>query len=124
MITLNINDIYGVSSYITKDSIRIKFRCPLPHESWHVLLKSIHELIEEDLLNWEFDLTELEHPCSTDIGMWVTLNNKIVNQGGTLHFIVGHDSCAHKYMKLTKLDKMFSITAQDPNQDTFEDKYA
>jgi hypothetical protein len=77
---LNINNIHGVAAYLDSEKIRLKFRSSLQLESWHVLLKTINDLIQADLLYWNFDLTELKYPSSTDIGMWVTCISRFKNQ--------------------------------------------
>ena len=110
MITHSINDVYGVSTYIADEAIRIKFRRPLPLESWHVLLKSIHELIKEGLINWEFDLTELEYPCSTDIGMWVTCGSRIKLKSGKLVYVVRKGSSVHMLLEFTRLIEILNIS--------------
>jgi len=107
-----INDVYGVSTYLVNDAIRIKFRRPLPLESWHVLLKSIHELIKEGLINWEFDLTELEYPCSTDIGMWVTCVSRIKLKSGQLVFIMKKGSSVHILFEFTRLIEILNISIE------------
>ena len=105
----NINDVSGVSTYLADDAIRIKFRRPLPIESWHVLLKHLSELIESGLLFWEFDLTELSHPGSTDIGMWVTCVSRIRLKLGKLDFIVKKGSHVHVLLEFTRLIEIFSV---------------
>ena len=109
MSVYTINDVYGVSSYLSGDGVRLKFRRPLPIDSWHVLLKSMSELIERGLLNWEFDLTELENPCSTDIGMWVTCVTRINLKSGKLDFIVRKGSHVHMLLEFTRLIKIFDV---------------
>ena len=104
-----INDVYGVSTYLSGDTVRLKFRRPLPIDSWHVLLMSINELLERDLLNWEFDLTELENPCSTDIGMWVTCVSRIKLKSGKLDFIVKKSSHVYMLLKFTRLMEIFDV---------------
>jgi hypothetical protein len=110
MITHTINEVYGVSTYLENDAIRLKFRRPLPLDSWHILLKSIHELIEEGQKNWQFDLTELEFPCSTDIGMWVTCNSRIKLKSGELLHIVRENSSVHKLLVFTRLIEIVNVS--------------
>jgi hypothetical protein len=105
----NTNDIYGVSTYPINEAIRIKFQRPLSIDSWHVLLKNINELIERGLLNLEFDLTELEHPCSTDIGMWVTCISRIKLKLGKIDFIVKKGSHVHMLLEFTRLIEIFNV---------------
>ena len=112
MITHSINDVYGVSTYLVNEGVRIKFRRPLPLDSWHVLLKSILDLIEEGLVNWEFDLTELEHPCSTDIGMWVTCTSRIKLRSGQLVFTMKKDTTVHMLLEFTKLIEILNISIE------------
>ena len=104
-----INDVYGVSTYLNGDAVRLKFRRPLPIDSWHVLLMSINELLERDLLNWEFDLTELDNPCSTDIGMWVTCVSRIKLKLGKLDFIVKKSSHVYMLLEFTRLLEIFNV---------------
>jgi hypothetical protein len=110
MSTLTINDVYGVSTYVSNEAIRIKFRCPLPLESWHVLLKSIQDLVEQGQVNWEFDFTELEHPCSTDIGMWVTCSARIKLKSGNLLYTVRKGSSVHMLLEFTRLIEILNIS--------------
>jgi hypothetical protein len=104
-----INEVYGVSTYLIKEAGRIKFRRPLPIDSWHVLLMSMSELIEKGLLNWEFDLTELEYPSSTDIGMWVTCSSRIKCKLGKLDFIVKKGSHVQMLLEFTRLMEIFDV---------------
>ena len=107
--THNVNDVHGVSTYLINEAVRLKFRRPLSIDSWHVLLKNIHDLIERGLLNWEFDLTELEYPCSTDIGMWVTCISKIKLKLGTVYFIAKKGSHVHMLLEFTRLIEIFNV---------------
>ena len=109
ILTHNINSIYGVSTYLINEAVRLKFRRPLSIDSWHVLLKNIHDLIERGLLNWEFDLTELEYPCSTDIGMWVTCISRIKLKSGKIDFIVKKGSHVHMLLEFTRLMEIFDV---------------
>ena len=104
-----INEVYGVSTYLINDAVRLKFRRPLPIDSWHVLLKNIHGIIKKGLLNWEFDLTELEYPCSTDIGMWVTCSSRIKLKSGKIDFIVKKGSHVHLLLVFTRLMEIFDV---------------
>ena len=104
-----INEVYGVSTYLSKEAVRIKFRRPLPIDSWHELLMIMSELIEKRLLNWEFDLTELENPCSTDIGMWVTCSSRIKRKLGKLDFIVKKGSHVQMLLEFTRLMEIFDV---------------
>ena len=104
-----IKEVYGVSTYLSKEVVRIKFRRPLPIDSWHELLMSISELLENRLLNWEFDLTELENPCSTDIGMWVTCSSRIKLKLGKLDFIVKKSSHVYMLLEFTRLMEIFNV---------------
>ena len=109
MLSNTINEIHGVSKYLINDAVKIKFRQPLSIESWHILLKNIHELLERGLLHWEFDLTELHNPCSTDIGMWVTCVSRITPKSGKINFIVKKDSHAHILLKATRLMEIYDV---------------
>ena len=109
MLLNTINEIDGVSKYLINDAVRIKFQQPLSIESWHILLKNIHELLERGLLNWEFDLTELINPCSTDIGMWVTCVSRIKLKSGKFDFIVQKDSHVHMLLKATRLMEIYDV---------------
>ena len=112
MLTHNINDIHGVSTYLINEAVRIKFRRPLSIDSWHVLLKNSNELIERGLINWEFDLTELEYPCSTDIGMWVTCISRIKLKFGKIDFIVKRGSHVHMLLEFTRLIEIFNVVLE------------
>lgn len=109
MLTHNINDVQGVSTYLVNEAVRLKFRRPLSIDSWHVLLKGINELLERDLLQWEFDLTELVYPCSTDIGMWVTCSSRIRLKSGKLDFIAKKGSHVHMLLEFTRLIEIFDV---------------
>ena len=105
----NINEIYGVSTYLVNEAVRLKFRRPLSIDAWHILLKSINELLERGLLDWEFDFTELKYPCSTDIGMWVTCSSRIKLKLGKLDFIVRKGSHVHMLLEFTRLIEIFNV---------------
>jgi len=109
LLSHNINNIHGVSTYLINEAVRIKFRRPLSIDSWHVLLKNSNELIERGLINWEFDLTELEYPCSTDIGMWVTCISRIKLKSGKIDFIVKKGSHVHLFLEFTRLMEIFNV---------------
>ena len=109
LLSHNINSIYGVSTYLINEAVRLKFRRPLPIDSWHVLLKHITGIIEKGLLNWEFDLTELEYPCSTDIGMWVTCVSRIKLKSGKIDFIVKKGSHVQMLLEFTRLMEIFNV---------------
>jgi len=106
---LNINNVHGVSAYLDNEKIRLMFRSSLQLESWHSLLRTINELIQANLLNWNFDLTKLEYPSSTDIGMWVTCVSRIKLKSGKIVFIVQKESNIHMLLEATNLMKIFDV---------------
>jgi len=111
--SLNINDIYGVSAYLDSENVRLKFRCPMSIDSWHLLLKNIDEMINGDMSNWMFDLTELEYPGSTDMGMWVTCSTRIKLIMGRIEFLVKKKSHVHTLLKVTRLIEILDVVLTD-----------
>jgi hypothetical protein len=78
-----------------------------------MLLKSIDEFVEGGLLRWEFDLSELQYPGSTDIGMWVTCGARIKHSAGRVTFLVRRSSQVHSLLELTRLFEIFDVDLLD-----------
>ena len=109
-----ISNVTGVSIRCTEEAVEVYFLKPLNYDEWQEIEKYIQKMMNTGTTYFIFHLQRLDNFTSYDIGMWITLNTQITNQHGTLEFILGHSSTVRKFMKLSKLDQVFSITAEDP----------
>jgi hypothetical protein len=110
---LNIIDIPGVSIKRTNKAVELCFLKPLNYDEWHGVENIIIQMKKTGSSNFIFDLQRVSQFCSIDIGMWVTLNTNIEKQSGICKFVLDSNSTLHQYIKLAKLDKIFSIYAKD-----------
>jgi hypothetical protein len=115
---LNIIDIPGVSIRRTNEAVEFCFLKPLNYDEWHGIENVIIQMQKTGSSHFIFDLQRVSQFCSIDIGMWVTLNTTIEKQSGKCKFVLGSNSTLHQYIKLAKLDKIFSIYTKDTNQDS------
>jgi len=116
---LNVIDIPGVSIKRTNKAVELCFLKPLDYDEWHGVENIIVQMQKNGYSQFVFDLQRLSQFCSIDIGMWVTLNTNIEKQSGKCKFVLGSNSTLHQYLKLAKLDKIFSIDAKETDQDRF-----
>jgi len=110
---LNIIDIPGVFIKRTNEAVELCFLKPLNYDEWHGVENIIIQMQKTGSSHFIFDLQRLSQFCSIDIGMWVLLNTNIEKQSGKCKFILGSNSTLHQYLKLAKLDKIFSVYAKD-----------
>jgi len=116
---LNVIDIPGVSIKRTNKAVELCFLKPLDYDEWHGVENIIVQMQKNGYSQFVFDLQRLSQFCSIDIGMWVTLNTNIEKQSGKCTFVLGSNSTLYQYLKLAKLDKIFSIDAKETDQDRF-----
>ena len=116
---LNVIDIPGVSIKRTNKAVELCFLKPLDYDGWHGVENIIVQMQKNGYSQFVFDLQRLSQFCSIDIGMWVTLNTNIEKQSGKCKFVLGSNSTLYQYLKLAKLDKIFSIDAKETDQDRF-----
>ena len=116
---LNVIDIPGVSIKRTNKTVEFCFLKPLDYDEWHGVENIIVQMQKNGFSQFVFDLQRLSQFSSIDIGMWVTLNTNIEKQSGKCKFVLGSNSTLHQYLKLAKLDKIFSIDAKETDQDRF-----
>jgi hypothetical protein len=122
--TLSINNIPGIAIKRTDEAVGVYFLKSLTFNEWKEIEGYLDQLLKTGAMHFVFHLQRLNQFTSVDIGMWVTLNTKIKAFFGKLEFVLGHNSTAQKYMNLAQLDKIFSITTNDPDQDTLGDPCA
>jgi anti-anti-sigma factor len=108
-----IKNIPGVSIRYGGETAEIFFLKPLNYDEWHEVENFITKTLKDGCSQFIFFLQQLSHFNSTDIGMWVTLNAKVKNEGGSLEFVLGRDSALHKYMSFARLDKILTVQVKD-----------
>jgi hypothetical protein len=116
--TLLINNIPGVAIKSTNQTVEVYFLKSLTFNEWKEVEGYLNRMLKTGAFRFIFHLKRLNRFTSVDIGMWVTINTKVKSNSGTLDFILGHNTSVHKYMRLAQLEKIFSITTNDPDQDT------
>jgi hypothetical protein len=115
------NDIPGVSIRRIDEAIEVHFIKSLTYDEWSQFEYFIDQLLDTGSIHFIFYLQSLYNFTSCDIGMWVLLYTKINTHSGKLDFVLGHNSNILEFMKLSKLDQIFSIIEKDPDQGIFED---
>jgi anti-anti-sigma factor len=84
---------------------------------WGEVQNHIGKMLDKGYSQFIFCLQRLSYATSTDLGMWVTLNAKIVNNSGSLVFSLGCNNTLRKYLTLTGLDKILTVKAKDLDSD-------
>jgi hypothetical protein len=87
----------------------VKFTKSLDFFEWQEFNDTLNEMMRNNYTQWEFNLEHLNRPTSIDLGMWLTCNAKISNQGGALRFVVKKESSVQKIITVTKIDTIFDI---------------
>ena len=109
-----INNVPGVSIRCTEEAVEVYFLKSLNYYEWHEIEEYIQKMMNTGSTHFIFHLQRLDRFTSFDIGMWITLHTKITNHPGALEFYIGHNAAVLDFMKLSKLNRVFSITSEDP----------
>lgn len=70
-----------------------------------------NDQMEDDVLNFVMDLSELKHVNSSGLGVFITLLTKARKKGGEL-LLVNPSDYIRNLMLITKLSSIFSIYSQ------------
>ncbi len=89
--------------------VKVTFNSNLTSPEWQELREKMKEMIDEGYIFWEFNLSRLKSPTSTDLGMWVACNAVLTNYSGKMQFVVREDSMVKNLIRITKLDLILSI---------------
>jgi anti-anti-sigma factor len=87
----------------------VTFAKSLNLEEWHEFNNALTDMAKKGYNTWIMNLRDLALMTSVDIGMWVTSNAKITNQGGSMKFIVRKNSVVQRTLNVTKLNGVLSI---------------
>lgn len=89
--------------------VKVTFASNLTSSEWQELREKMMGMIEEGYTFWEFNLSRLKSPTSTDLGMWVACNAVVENYSGNIQFVVRESSMVKNLISITKLDQILSI---------------
>ncbi len=74
------------------------------------LKKDFEQQLDKGITFFLIDLSELKHVNSTGLGIFITLYTKVRGKGGEM-VISGPQDSIRNLLEITKLDSVFSITA-------------